>query len=73
MNTQLFSLKDIAALLQRQPYQIVYLLTTGQVLEPRRIGGKRVFTTLDLKRLAKHFGVEPIKESPAEKGGHDVE
>lgn len=73
MNTQLFSLKDIATLLNRQPYQIVYLLTTGQVLEPRRIGGKRVFTTLDLKRLAKHFGVEHIKDSLAEKGGHDVE
>ena len=45
---EMYSLKDAAAILQRQPYQLVYLLTTGKVEEPVRIGGKRVFTTDDL-------------------------
>jgi len=72
MTTQLFSLKDIAARLKRKPYQIAYLLTTGQIKEPRRIGGKRVFTANDLKRLAKHFGVECIDNLPADQGGYDV-
>ena len=35
---QLYSLKDAAVILQKQPYQIVYLLTTGKVKEPLRIG-----------------------------------
>ncbi len=50
-------------MLQCQPYQIVYLLTTRQVPEPRlRIGGKRVFTIADIHRLAEKLQVQLAQE-----------
>ena len=72
MNQFFYSLKDIAAITHRQPYQIVYLLTTGKVAEPQRIGGKRVFTIDDLNRIAERLGVENVDDKLAQKGGHDV-
>jgi len=62
MKKQLMSLKDVAARLGTQPYRIVYLLTTGKVPEPNRVGGKRVFSTDDLNRIAKVLGVEEVKK-----------
>lgn len=59
---RLYSLKDAAAILQKQPYQITYVLTTGKVPEPQRIGGKRVFTSEDLQRIAERLGIENIEE-----------
>jgi hypothetical protein len=64
---EMYSLKDAAAILQKQPYQIVYLLTTGKVAEPERIGGKRVFTVENLTRIAERLGIENIEELLAEK------
>jgi len=58
MEKQMMSLKDVAARLGKQPYRIVYLLTTGKVPEPNRVGGKRVFSTDDLSKIAKELGVE---------------
>lgn len=52
------SLKDVVARLKTQPYRIVYLLTTGKVPEPERVGGKRVFEIDDLNRIAKALGVK---------------
>jgi len=57
MKKQLMSLKDVAARLGTQPYRIVYLLTTGKVPEPNRVGGKRLFSTDDLNKIAKELGV----------------
>jgi DNA-binding transcriptional MerR regulator len=45
-------LGDVARLVDCRPYQIVYLLTTGQVPEPAvRMGNRRVFTEEDLERI----------------------
>lgn len=71
MKTQLWSLKDIATRLNTQHYRIVYLLTTGKVPEPNRVGGKRVFGIDDLNRIAKALGVECIAEPLAAQGGSD--
>ena len=62
MKKQLLSLKDVASRLNTQPYRIVYLLTTGKVPEPNRVGGKRVFNTNDLNRIAKELGVEEVEK-----------
>jgi DNA-binding transcriptional MerR regulator len=56
------SLKDVARLLKVKPYRVTYALTTGLVPEPTlRISNKRIFQAEDVRRLAKHFGVE-LKE-----------
>jgi DNA-binding transcriptional MerR regulator len=61
--TDFFLLGDVARILRCQPYQIVYLLTTRQVPEPRlRIGNKRVFTMNDIHRLADKMQVQLAHE-----------
>ena len=62
MEKQFYSLRDAAELLRVQAYRIVYLLSTGQVPEPQRIGGKRIFTLMDLHRLSEKLGQENIKD-----------
>ena len=62
-NTDYFLLGDVARILRCQPYQIVYLLTTRQVPEPRlRIGNKRIFTIADMQRLADKLQVQMAQE-----------
>ena len=70
---QFYSLKDAAEVLKVQPYRIVYLLTTGQVPEPRRIGGKRIFTIMDLHRLAKQLDIENIRHDLIGKRGREMD
>ena len=55
-----YLLGDVARMLDRKPHQIVHLLTTGKIPEPeQRIANKRLFTTDDVVRLARHFRVSP--------------
>ena len=68
MTQQLFSLKDAARILGVQAYRITYLLTTGKVSEPTRIGGKRVFGILDLHRIAQQLSIDHIDERIAATG-----
>lgn len=57
--TAMFSMKDVVKQLGVQCYQIQHAFITGAVPEPKvRISGRRVFEPADIKRLAKHFGVE---------------
>jgi DNA-binding transcriptional MerR regulator len=51
-NPSLLLLSDVARLVPCKPYQIVYLLTSGQVPEPAlRLGGRRLFTEEDVDRI----------------------
>jgi hypothetical protein len=60
---QHWSLKDVARLLKKKPYQVAYALSVGQVPEPElRIANKRVFQREDVQRLAKHFRVTLIDD-----------
>jgi hypothetical protein len=52
MMEELFSLGDAAKVLQTQAYVIQYCLATGKVPEPRRIGGRRMFSHADLATLS---------------------
>ena len=65
------SLKDAASILQKQPYQLTYLMTTGKVAEPQRIGGKRVFTIDDLRRIADQLGIDNLEELLKRHRGND--
>ena len=51
-------LGDVARLLGVEPYRIVYLLSSGQLPEPPRFGGRRVFFNEDVERVAKKLGME---------------
>lgn len=63
MNTDYFLLGDVARILRCRPYQIVYLLTTGQVPEPAlRIGNKRIFTIPDMQRIAERLHMQLAQE-----------
>jgi hypothetical protein len=58
-----FSLGDVARILRCQPYQMVYLISTRQVPEPRlRIGGKRIFRLTDIHRIAEKLQVALAQE-----------
>ena len=63
MDMDFFSLGDVARILRCRPYQVVYLISTGQIPEPRlRIGGKRIFTMPDLHRIAEKLQVDLAQE-----------
>jgi hypothetical protein len=53
-----FLLGHVARTLGCKPYQIVYLLTTGQVPEPRRLGNRRLFKSDDVRRIAVKLGIK---------------
>jgi hypothetical protein len=58
-NTQYFSLADVAKLLRCRPFQIVYLLTTGQVPEPAlRNDMERIFTIADIQRIKERLDMQ---------------
>jgi len=59
MNQTLYSIREAARILRKQPYQIAYLLDNNRVPEPRvRLGNRRAFSAEDIRRLAAKFGVE---------------
>ena len=55
---KLFLLSEVAGVLRKKPWQVVYAITSGAVPEPTlRIGNKRIFVDADIRRLATHFGI----------------
>jgi hypothetical protein len=56
---QIFALGDVARLLGVQGYKIAYAISTGALPEAScRLASKRVFTEDDVRRIARHFGVQ---------------
>ena len=52
----LYTISEVARILQKQPYQIVYALGTGKVPEPKvRIGNRRAFDLSEVQRLCDYF------------------
>ena len=51
-------LGDVARILGVVPYRIVYLITSGKVPEPAKLGGRRVFFEDDIERIAKKLNIE---------------
>lgn len=56
IDTCMYSLKEVSAILGKKPYQITYAIVTGKVPDVRdRLAGKRVFLDADLVGLRAHF------------------
>lgn len=57
MNEQtLYSITEVARLLKKQPYQVVYVLTTGKVAEPKvRLSNRRAFGSDEIEMLRDYF------------------
>jgi DNA-binding transcriptional MerR regulator len=52
MESEIYTLRDACEILRVQPHIITYLLATGKIPEPRRIGGRRLFTAADLAAIS---------------------
>lgn len=56
---QLYSLGEVARLLDMQRHRITYAISTGAVADvTHRVANMRCFTVEDIQRVAAHFGVE---------------
>jgi hypothetical protein len=68
-----YLLGEVAKVLGRKPHQIIYPMVTGKIPEPQsRIANKRLFTSEDVERLARHFHVSANWEAlePVPAGSH---
>ncbi|MEJ2744292.1 MAG: MerR family transcriptional regulator [bacterium] len=54
----LYSLKDVQRILQVPRWMILYLYETGQLDEPMRIGGHRIFNEDDIRRIAARLEID---------------
>jgi len=67
MATQLFSSVECSQLLNIPLHKLAYAQRMGRIRKPSYIvAGKAIYTTSDLKRMAKYFGVEPKGEAKDE-------
>lgn len=55
---ELFTLGELAELLKVPAYRILYLLTSRQVAEPRRIAGRRVFTAEEAAIISEKLKIQ---------------
>ena len=70
---KLFLLSEVAGVLRKKPWQVVYAITSGAVPEPKlRIGNKRIFVAEDIRRLASHFGIAYGGAGPGKPAGKEA-
>ena len=67
MDQEHFLLGEVARLIGRKPFQIIYMLTNGFIEEPKlRIGGRRIFSRDDIEGIRKimdeKFGAKGVKQ-----------
>jgi hypothetical protein len=66
----LFLLSEVAGVLRKKPWHVVYAITSGAVPEPKlRIANKRIFLDEDIRRLAAHFGIAYGRAVPGQPAG----
>ncbi len=66
MNHTIYSTGEAARLLGVRAHQIAYAIANGQLPEPARFCGKRLFTPADVRRIGDFFGVQA--NPPGEEG-----
>lgn len=71
MDTNYFTLGEAARVLGIKNYQLAYLVSTGQIPEPMRIAGRRVFTVADLARVSELLKLQLAREVALKGGHHD--
>lgn len=68
MQTELFTLKDVATLLDVAPHRIVYLITSRQAAEPvLRVGNVRVWTRPEIESIAEKLNINIGEKAGKEK------
>ena len=56
---ELFSLADVCKLLHVKPHKILYLLSVGEVPEPRlRVGGRRLWTVPEIALISEKLSLD---------------
>ena len=51
--SDMFSLKEVSMITGLPHYTIDYMIKTGKIKEPKRIGGMRLFTDKDVNNILK--------------------
>ncbi len=74
MNQQHFILHEVAKAVGRKPYQIAYMISNGELDEPKlRIGNRRIFTHEEVVRIKEIINAKDQadlkKSAEAKKGG----
>ncbi len=68
MQTDLYTLKDVATLLDVAPHRIVYLITSRQIAEPAlRVNNVRVWIRSEIKTIAEKLNINIGKTAGKEK------
>ncbi len=58
-----YSIKDVAALCGKKPFQVHYAISSGYLPEPTlRVANRRIFNEQDLAIAKKYFASEGMKE-----------
>lgn len=70
MTETLFSIADVSKLLNVAEHRINYGTRIGEIPDStHRVGGIRVYTVSDIRRMAEYFKV-PMPTQIVEEGGH---
>jgi DNA-binding transcriptional MerR regulator len=68
MGGSYFTLADVVRTLRTQPHIVTYMLRTGRIPEPMRVGGRRLFTMEDVSRIEAIFLRNSEQEPEGEAG-----
>ena len=66
MDHKLYSIRDVARLLNVQEHRIQYAHRSNKVPSPELVGGRRLYRWNDIRKLAREFNVDlsDTKEGP---------
>ena len=62
LNQELYTLVDASRILGVRPHVLSYALLSGRIAEPRRAGGRRVFTMGDLVNISEILKLQIVPE-----------
>jgi DNA-binding transcriptional MerR regulator len=72
MNQQHYLLSEVARAVGRKPYQIAYMISNGELDEPKlRIGNRRVFTDEEVARIRDIVQAKDLKKKSATSARHE--
>ncbi len=70
MTKELYSLADVAKLLNAKPFTLHYMLSTGSIAEPKlRVAGRRVWTLAEINPIREKLKRSKEAEQRRKEGG----
>jgi hypothetical protein len=64
-----YTMTEVAHMLGVKYYQVAYQHKIGELDEPIKVGGRRAYTSDDVRRVAEHFNVPIPVHGPGDRGG----